>query len=143
MRDLPRRRMSGRWVTWTLTSLSILHSLGSLTGATERAPEKQARNNGLLNEAYRLERDGRFDAALATYYDLFQSPSAADSRTDSRNSQDQTTRAAAMWRAAQLHQRLRRDTEAKRLLEQLLEERADTIHLAAIWDPFKAVIVAF
>ena len=122
--------MSGQWIAWTLASVFMSHALGGLTGAADQTPEERAHESSLLIEAYRLERDGRFDAALATYYGLFQSPSAADSRTDSR---EQTTRAVAKWRTAQLHQRLRQDAEAKRLLLQLLEEKPDKTHPAAIW----------
>jgi tetratricopeptide (TPR) repeat protein len=129
---------SGQWLTWTLASVFLLPLPGGLTGAAEpgtaeQAAAERAHASGPLIEACRLEQDHRFDAALATYYGLFQISSAIGSGTEAPDSQVQATRAVAMWRAAQLHQRLRQDTEAKRLLLQLLEEESDQTDLAAIW----------
>ncbi len=72
----------------------------------------------LLDEAAGLERDGRFDGALATYHELIDRGQAS------------SLRAEALRRGARLHQRLNQHREARHLYERLLSEFPTSPHAA-------------
>ena len=72
----------------------------------------------LLDEAAGLQRDGRFDAALAAFHKLIDLGQAS------------SLRAEALRRGARLHQRLNQHQEARRLFEQLLREFPTSPHTA-------------
>jgi len=74
--------------------------------------------NKLLDEAAGLQRDGRFDAALAAYHELLD------------QNQIGRTHAEALRRAAQLHNQLAQYPEAGRLYQQFLAEYPDSVHAA-------------
>ncbi len=76
-----------------------------------------------LGEAYRLQRDGHFDAALAAYH-AFLDPAEQGSQPSEKS------RANALICVAQLHQRLGQLTEAGSSFEQLLAEYPGSRHTA-------------
>jgi len=72
--------------------------------------------NELLNEAVGLQRDGRFDAALAAYHELL------DQNPIGR------THSEALRRTAQLHRQLAQFAEAGRLFQKFLGQYPDSEH---------------
>lgn len=88
------------------------------TGRRNGGPKTVVEVERLLDEAVGLERDGRYDAALATYHELIESAKSSSYRSQ------------ALRRAAQLHDRLHQRREARLLYEQFLSEFPTSPHAA-------------
>jgi len=78
--------------------------------------------NELLDEAAGLQRDGRFDAALAAFHELL------------KQNQIGRTHSEALRLAAKLHHQLAQFPEAKQLFEQFLSQYPDSVHAAEVID---------
>gem|GEM_PF-2231824 len=80
---------------------------------------RNTKNALLLEEAQRLQRDCRFDAAISTYHALLHSSQGPPQELPPG---DRQSYPVALWRAGCLHERLGQFTEAGPLFEQLLKD---------------------
>ncbi|NOY30581.1 MAG: tetratricopeptide repeat protein, partial [Planctomycetes bacterium] len=102
-------------ISHILSVALLIATFASLAGAADRWIE-----NELLNEAVGLQRDGRFDAALAAYHELLD------------QNQIGRAHAEALRRTAQLHRKLAQFPEASHLFQKFLAQYPDSVHAAEV-----------